>query len=1611
MPSYLDFNSTNNFRKVLIGRTLQQPNGPQTFTSNNYEASSLLDLPNISGGGVTEDQLSELKQSKTINIYKPSEYYEKDLEVLPRNANLQLYPYFAASDHSLVGIVGQTDNTNNESALYKFAVSNILNNPNGPVHSRIAQNNLSAGNDANSLSTLFNSNQNTVGNIIGGKQPLVKVNNSITVDPNAKTNVVNFFGVLEGTDSYETTIPGQYLTNPNNPFGSGPSTTVGNFVQDATGVLGSLLGAKNPLSLQQRPSDLFFEYLGSNQKQNLLDNLSYNSYAPDYSSTAMGLTSTGGPNIAGLLGIGLLSAAGLGNPPSTAYIGDDRIHDVYYAMNDFNDRPVRSPYYLSLLFDPVQTKLLQIDTNIGENGRIGGNLVWMSYNSTKLNKLGADNQQWNGQSSDFSNIESTNFVFPENSILGQTQDLLNILPNTGGSARAHVANVIDQTSRIFQDGDVFMARGAAVQYTDQYGQQKGIEFCRTWTKDRPYYSYSDLMPLASNTNDIKQKKYIPTSTPYRRTNIRKYDSSVLSSTWNLNIAPMSDGNKGFTNSTNISSRTAGGKDFYAKKYMLSIENLAWATSNTPGYTVSDLPFDERGPNGGRVMWFPPYDLKVSENNTASWEKNMFIGRPEPIYTYQNTTRTGQLSFKVVVDHPSILNLLTREYFKNVPDDQADNYINAYFAGCQDLDFYTLVRTYTNLNDTDINLVLSYLNKNADPQTISNYKTQTIPPATQQQPTTPTGTEVTLPNSDLFFQNDYPINNGTGINEFKSIDPYSIFVNEITGTTYQNIAINNLTNGINNILTSPTDGNDLSDLKILSSYTDIKTAQNNVSSIITTNTSSLQKDFIIESDSYNNLVIFIQNLKTDINKGNLNGQQVVINIQSSSSYVGDLTNNLALSIRRSHSIILDILNQLVEPGTDVPDNWGNYISSFPPTNSGSYTTSVSYDFSTDLKFQNGIHGTLIIKTYNNGTATGVCAEKTNFHNQNLQIFSPIAYGCRKSSISSTYTPQPPPSTTTTSNTATTPLTKTAIVQNGKVTTNPTSSKPSIDTIKKIIAKTLQESYYFKQLEDTNPIAFKSLREKLKYFHPGFHSMTPEGLNSRLTFLQQCLRPGDTIPIKGTSEPSDIGARNTTFGPPPICVLRIGDFYHSKIVITDLNITYEDSTWDLNPDGIGVQPMIANVTLQIAFIGGQGLETPVNTLQNALSSNFYANTEMYDERSTDTNTTIGGQTVEAFTKSFLDDLQKPSPKTASSNNNSNGNKLSSQKYIGDLQNSSSDGTDGQLEYIKLITDVFTQTTSYFTKFESTYNGILTNYGSYVVDMLLSNNYRTINQYNIFNQTSPTPQDVITLFGLFTPPSDSTSNITVFGDNLLSALNGLSYSDLCTIFGFNFLTDSKQQIVNQILFPWLLNYVGTVIENLNQDKTISTFESTRNNLISCLDKMNFIVQYGLDGQLTSDTVGIMATLDGFVSSDFYSNYSTCIDYIKSNTNEYLYTHFNNDINFNGSYTFTNNQLSDILAVFLNGQTDKILGLFSSNSLLNDNNTVNKMTKSLNKFIYKPAEITFKTNGTLTSPTVSSVEFDISSIDNITDQTMLKNLQNLNSNNVPPINNSLNYYRNPNS
>ena len=96
-----------------------------------------------------------------------------------------------------------------------------------------------------------------------------------------------------------------------------------------------------------------------------------------------------------------------------------------------------------------------------------------------------------------------------------------------------------------------------------------------------------------------------------------------------------------------------------RNLMFSIENLAWADN------LSDLHCDEVGPGDsvgtrGRMMWFPPYGITITDNSTVNWASTNFVGRGEPIYTYNNAERTMTLQFKIITDHPSILNALKKE---------------------------------------------------------------------------------------------------------------------------------------------------------------------------------------------------------------------------------------------------------------------------------------------------------------------------------------------------------------------------------------------------------------------------------------------------------------------------------------------------------------------------------------------------------------------------------------------------------------------------------------------------------------------------------------------------------------------------------------------------------------------------------------------------------------------------------------------------------------------------------------------------------------------------------------------------------------------------------------
>lgn len=158
---------------------------------------------------------------------------------------------------------------------------------------------------------------------------------------------------------------------------------------------------------------------------------------------------------------------------------------------------------------------------------------------------------------------------------------------------------------------------------------------------------------------------------------------------------------------------------------------------------------------------------------------------------------------------------------------------------------------------------------------------------------------------------------------------------------------------------------------------------------------------------------------------------------------------------------------------------------------------------------------------------------------------------------------------------------------------------------------QEYYFFRALKNKDRMTYDKVMEKIQYFDPAFHSMTPEGFSARLNFLNQCMRAGNTVTASDGSYAKS--ANNLAFGRPPFCVLRLGDWYNQMIVIDNISISYDPLVWDLNEEGIGVIPLIANVSMSFKFIGGGDLGGPVRRLQNAMSFNYYANGRLYDNRS--------------------------------------------------------------------------------------------------------------------------------------------------------------------------------------------------------------------------------------------------------------------------------------------------------------------------------------------------------------------------------------------------------------
>jgi len=416
---------------------------------------------------------------------------------------------------------------------------------------------------------------------------------------------------------------------------------------------------------------------------------------------------------------------------------------------------------------------------------------------------------------------------------------------------------------------------------------------------------------------------------------------------------------------------------------------------------------------------------------------------------------------------------------------------------------------------------------------------------------------------------------------------------------------------------------------------------------------------------------------------------------------------------------------------------------------------------------------------------------------------------------------------------------------------TETKVFKDLTKKLARKLLTECNYFELVKQTNPIIYDGMASKLKNFHPAFHSITPEGLNSRLTFLNQCMRPGSTIPTvtdSGTGDQSLLynDVTNSVFGAPPVCVLRIGDFYHTKIVIDQLTIKYEDGRFDLNPEGIGVQPMIADVNLGFSFIGGHGLKEPIAKLQNSLSFNYYANTEMYDERSDITEDVTSQFDAELLQneKDRLGIIDEVPPRPITNEGGVTIGEIISGDY--DLNTNISKGS---ISYEKVMKTLVEKTSEYM---ESTYENLkkLNEELLYGGIIFLTKDRKYVNGY--FNYLSGDTTNSANIFG-------SSEKLQEKVQNLIKMAKVDVDDDLCPILGGlydeNFKNSDVKKVKKQIkeLIDNKLNVITQALENVK-----STINKNELSFIDYVDKINYVANAN-DGYINKMGQPLIFSLSG--------------------------------------------------------------------------------------------------------------------------------------------------------
>lgn len=791
-----------------------------------------------------------------------------------------------------------------------------------------------------------------------------------------------------------------------------------------------------------------------------------------------------------------------------------------------------------------------------------------------------------------------------------------------------------------------------------------------------------------------------------------------------------------------------------KRCMFSIENLAWRDKRAKKNEFEEygLSPEQRGPLGGRIMWFPPYNLNFSEDVSVDWNGNQFIGRGEKVYTYSNTERRGNLSFTLLIDHPSLVDYWSRKdasgnELAEANEGGVDNKNNEentllrFFAGCDVL--YTKKQRYQQKVETKKEEKVDVLTP--EPREVPTPKSQKIV-CVLYYPNNYSGRDDRSDNNAIKY-----LMNGVGANKYVDGDNNAV---DMPFDTTQEVKVNSTqVGGYEMRIDKPLDyGVDEalanSYETIVKTYTDITSRERKAQLLTNSSASSISahiggtfytlakqvydgspslamankspvpeywyrqrwyyrvdkntvqqvlngywtsggtkytpRENYIDSKSFG--LNSVQGFKYPLSNYELKqafglDEQVTL-VSFADMYVA-LTNDRSKDVlkgcydEKTVKIIQDVLVNKVG-GCKIQSVRCNGHASKQARNASqkvnkTRNTSLAKEraatlmkwFKEAAKISEDIPNVSSTIEIEHGSNLGSTISENNINLEETKAWRSAALVIEytqeaiENAVASQETSQDKIAVQTQNDGSNKIWYATAdeIKQSGinrdinKLIQQQQwrETQDSLDALdgefderfsndyanlfngfkEKDVPRYDNEGEFFKLLTKEDPLAMSAISEKVKYFDPAFHSISPEGFNARLTFLHQCTRQGPTV---GTSDMNVMTANNLAFGRPPVCVLRLGDFYYTKILINSVSISYEEG-WDLNQEGIGVMPMFAKINIGFTFLGGSDIEGPIARLQNAVSFNYYANTSIYDNRADKVKYDPSGNGKEISYKAFL------------------------------------------------------------------------------------------------------------------------------------------------------------------------------------------------------------------------------------------------------------------------------------------------------------------------------------------------------------------------------------------